>query len=63
MKKQGKLHVTLPFVFATFNPFVPPTMQHPSTYSVVMPIIILTPCLEDHPPYWLLLHENVVIFY
>jgi hypothetical protein len=63
MKKQGKLHVILPSILATSNAFVPPTMQHPSTYYVTMLVVILTPCLEDHPPYWLLLHKNVVTLY
>jgi hypothetical protein len=61
MKKQGKLHVTLPSIFATLNAFTLLTMQYPSTYYVVMLVAILTPCLEDHPPCWLLFHVNTMI--
>jgi len=61
MKKQEKLHVTLPSTHVAFDAFTPPTMQDLSTYFIVVPIAILTPCLEDHPPFWLFLHENVVI--
>jgi hypothetical protein len=32
MKKEGKLHVTLPSIPATSNAFAPLTMQYPSTY-------------------------------
>jgi hypothetical protein len=50
MKKQRKLHVILPSILVTSNAFVPPTMQHPSTYYVAMLVVILTLCFEDHPP-------------
>jgi hypothetical protein len=63
MKKQEKLHVTLPSIPIAFDAFAPPTMQDLSTYFIVVPIAISTPCLEDHPPFWLFLHENVVILY
>jgi hypothetical protein len=33
MKKEGKLHVTLPSISATSNAFALLTMQYPSTYS------------------------------
>jgi hypothetical protein len=61
MKKQGKFHVTLPSIPTTSNAFVLLTMQYPSTYSEVMLVAILIPCVEDHPPCWLLLHDNIVI--
>jgi hypothetical protein len=51
----------LPSILAAFDGFVPPTMQHPSTYSFIVLVVIPTPCLEDHPSSWLILHENVVI--
>ncbi len=63
MKKQEKLHVTLPSIPIAFYAFATPTMQDLSTYFIVVPIAISTPCLEDHPPFWLFLHENVVILF
>jgi hypothetical protein len=38
MKKQEKLHVTLPSIPIAFDAFAPPTMQDLSTYFIVVPI-------------------------
>jgi hypothetical protein len=61
MTKERKLHVTLPSIPVTSNAFTPLTIQYPSTYYVVTLVAILTPCLEDHLPCWLLFHDNTLI--